>query len=211
MTSIQQQIASDLLAIKAVTFSPQKPYHWASGIVSPIYTDNRKTIGFPTVRTHIADGLAQLISEHFPAATVIAGVATAGIPHAALVADRLGLPMNYVRPKPKDHGTGRQVEGQLEPGDRVVLVDDLISTGGSVLQAAQAVREAGAEVLGVAAIFSYELPDSDENFRNAKTKLVTLTTYTELVTQASQAGQMPDSEIAALTQWREDPWHWSAE
>ncbi|MBT9672017.1 orotate phosphoribosyltransferase [Secundilactobacillus kimchicus] len=210
MTEMATQIASDLLDIEAVTFSPSQPYQWASGILAPIYTDNRKTIGFPTVRSHIADGLATLIDHEYPEATVIAGVATAGIPHAALVADRLQLPMSYVRSKPKDHGTGRQIEGQLTASDRVVLIDDLISTGGSVLQAAEAVRQAGATVLGVAAIFSYELPDSTQNFANAKTILHTLTTYSTLVEQAQKSGNMTLEEVQSLSKWREDPWHWQS-
>ena len=168
MTEIARQIAADLLDINAVTLSPSKPFLWASGIKAPIYTDNRRTIAFPKVRQHIADGLADYIKTTFPTATVIAGVATAGIPHAALVADRLGLPMSYVRSKPKDHGTGKQIEGQVTAEDQVVLIDDLISTGGSVLGAAKAVQAAGATVLGALGIFSYELPDSTTNFNDAK-------------------------------------------
>lgn len=141
MTEIARQIAADLLDINAVTLSPSKPFLWASGIKAPIYTDNRRTIAFPKVRQHIADGLADYIKTTFPTATVIAGVATAGIPHAALVADRLGLPMSYVRSKPKDHGTGKQIEGQVTADDQVVLIDDLISTGGSVLGAAKAFKQ----------------------------------------------------------------------
>lgn len=181
-----EQIATDLLTIGAVTLAPNHPFLWASGMQAPIYTDNRRTIAFPQVRAHIADGLASLIKHRYPTATVISGVATAGIPHAALVADRLSLPMSYVRAKPKDHGKGKQIEGQMTASDRVVLIDDLISTGGSVLAAAKAVRKAGATVLGVVAIFSYELPDSVVNFQQAGLALTPLTTYSTLITVAQQ-------------------------
>lgn len=210
MTEIARQIATDLLDINAVTLSPSKPFLWASGIKAPIYTDNRRTIAFPKVRQHIADGLADYIKTTFPTATVIAGVATAGIPHAALVADRLDLPMSYVRSKPKDHGTGKQIEGQVTADDQVVLIDDLISTGGSVLGAAKAVQAAGATVLGVLGIFSYELPDSTKNFNDAKLSLHTLTNYSTLVELANEKHDITDAELASLKQWREDPWKWEA-
>ncbi|MGP4117656.1 orotate phosphoribosyltransferase [Levilactobacillus zymae] len=208
MTTRAAQIATDLLRIQAVTLRPSQPFLWASGMRAPIYTDNRRTIAFPAVRTHIADGLTALIRDLYPDATVIGGVATAGIPHAALVADRLGLPMNYVRSKPKDHGTGKQIEGELATSDRVVLIDDLISTGGSVLSAAKAVQAAGATVLGIVAIFSYELPDSTANFAAAGLTLHTLTTYSALITAAEAAGDVTPAEKASLQAWRQDPWHW---
>ncbi|MCP9615053.1 orotate phosphoribosyltransferase [Levilactobacillus brevis] len=203
-----EQIATDLLTIGAVTLAPNHPFLWASGMQAPIYTDNRRTIAFPQVRAHIADGLASLIKHRYPTATVISGVATAGIPHAALVADRLSLPMSYVRAKPKDHGKGKQIEGQMTASDRVVLIDDLISTGGSVLAAAKAVRKAGATVLGVVAIFSYELPDSVVNFQQAGLALTPLTTYSTLITVAQQQAKITAPEMASLRQWREDPWGW---
>ncbi|MBS0947323.1 orotate phosphoribosyltransferase [Levilactobacillus brevis] len=203
-----EQIATDLLTIGAVTLAPNHPFLWASGMQAPIYTDNRRTIAFPQVRTHIADGLANLIKHRYPTTTVISGVATAGIPHAALVADRLSLPMSYVRAKPKDHGKGKQIEGQMTASDRVVLIDDLISTGGSVLAAAKAVRKAGATVLGVVAIFSYELPDSVVNFQQAGLALTPLTTYSTLITVAQQQAKITAPEMASLRQWREDPWGW---
>ncbi|KRM75080.1 orotate phosphoribosyltransferase [Secundilactobacillus collinoides] len=206
--AVEKQIAADLLDINAVTLSPNKPFLWASGIKSPIYTDNRRTIAFPKVRTHIADGLTALISEQFPTATVIAGVATAGIPHAALAADRLNLPMSYVRAKPKDHGTGKQIEGQITADDEVVLIDDLISTGGSVLGAAKAVQAVGATVLGIVAIFSYELPDHVKNFADAKLSLHTLTNYSTLIEVASEKHDINETELASLRKWREDPWSW---
>ncbi|KRK96072.1 orotate phosphoribosyltransferase [Levilactobacillus acidifarinae DSM 19394] len=197
-----------MLRIQAVTLRPSQPFLWASGMHAPIYTDNRRTIAFPAVRTHIADGLTTMITELYPNATVIGGVATAGIPHAALVADRLGLPMNYVRSKPKDHGTGKQIEGELATSDQVVLIDDLISTGGSVLSAAKAVQAAGATVLGIVAIFSYELPDSRANFAAAGLSLHTLTTYSALIAAAEAAGDVTSAEKASLQAWRQDPWHW---
>ncbi|MFC6255097.1 orotate phosphoribosyltransferase [Secundilactobacillus hailunensis] len=209
MTEIARQIAKDLIDINAVTLSPKQPFTWASGIKSPIYTDNRRTIAFPAVRTHIADGLAAYIKATFPEATVVAGVATAGIPHAAIVADKLGLPMSYVRSKPKDHGTGKQVEGQVLPTDKVVLIDDLISTGGSVLSAAKAVQKSGAKVLGVLGIFSYELPDSATNFADAGLSLHTLTNYSTLIQLANENQDITQAELNSLQQWRQDPWHWA--
>jgi len=208
MMTITDKIAADLLHIGAVTLAPNDPFLWASGMQAPIYTDNRQTIAYPEVRASIADGLAALIQDKYPTATVIGGVATAGIPHAALVADRLALPMNYVRSKPKDHGRGKQIEGQISPDDQVVLIDDLISTGGSVLAAAKAVQATGATVLGVVAIFSYELPDSVVNFREAGLTLTPLTTYSALIAVAREEGDMTAAEFASLQQWREDPWAW---
>ncbi|QMU08863.1 orotate phosphoribosyltransferase [Levilactobacillus suantsaii] len=208
MTTRAAQIAADLLDIQAVTLRPSQPFLWASGLHAPIYTDNRRTIAFPKVRTHIADGLAELIHDNYPDATVIGGVATAGIPHAALVAERLNLPMTYVRAKPKDHGTGKQIEGELSASDQVVLIDDLISTGGSVLGAAKAVQQAGATVLGIVAIFSYDLPDSVTNFQAAGLTLTTLTTYHDLVAVAEATDQFTAAEIASFRAWHEDPWHW---
>lgn len=202
-------IASDLLQIKAVSFSPNSPYTWASGIKSPIYTDNRLTIAYPRIREQIATGLANIIATTFPQVSVIGGVATAGIPHATLVSQNLNLPLIYVRSQAKDHGKGRQIEGQLQAGDQVILIDDLISTGGSVLKAVAAVRVQNIDVLGVAAIFSYQLPDAVENFRSANVPLVTLTDYDHLIQQATQQHYLATSDVTAVQQWRQDPWHWS--
>lgn len=202
-------IASDLLQIKAVSFSPNSPYTWASGIKSPIYTDNRLTIAYPRIREQIATGLANIIATTFPQVSVIGGVATAGIPHATLVSQNLNLPLIYVRSQAKDHGKGRQIEGQLQAGDQVILIDDLISTGGSVLKAVAAVRAQNIDVLGVAAIFSYQLPDAVENFRSANVPLVTLTDYDHLIQQATQQHYLATSDVTAVRQWRQDPWHWS--
>lgn len=206
--NIRKQIAQDLLAIKAVTLSPNKPFQWVSGIKSPIYTDNRLTIGYPEVRARIASGLARLIIESYPTVDAIGGVVTAGIPHATSVADRLGLPLCYVRSAPKDHGRGKQVEGYLEKGASVVLIDDLISTGGSVIKAAEALRNEGYTVLGIAAIFSYELPEGQTNFEKANLPLVTLTNYSTLLEQAEEGRLVTAEEREDLLSWRQDPWGW---
>ncbi|CAI2668895.1 Orotate phosphoribosyltransferase [Apilactobacillus kunkeei] len=203
-----QLIASDLLKINAVTLSPNEPFTWASGIKAPIYTDNRITISFPEVRNHIADGLSELIRYKFPEVKVIGGVATAGIPHAAIVADKMDLPMIYVRSKPKDHGRGKQMEGRINQQDPIVLIDDLLSTGKSVLNAAQALKNEGYNVIGVVAIFSYELPDSTKNFKEAGIEFDTLTNYSTIIEQAKAENSISDDELVVLRKWRDDPWNW---
>ncbi len=203
-----QLIASDLLKINAVTLSPNEPFTWASGIKAPIYTDNRITISFPEVRTHIADGLAELIRNKFPEVKVIGGVATAGIPHAAIVSDKMDLPMIYVRSKPKDHGRGKQMEGSIDENAPIVLIDDLLSTGKSVLNAAQALEKEGYNVIGVVAIFSYELPDSTKNFKEASIEFDTLTNYSTIIEQAKAENSISDDELVVLRKWRDDPWNW---
>lgn len=203
-----QLIASDLLKINAVTLSPNEPFTWASGIKAPIYTDNRITISFPEVRTHIADGLAELIRVKFPKVKIIGGVATAGIPHAAIVADKMELPMIYVRSKPKDHGRGKQMEGSIDENAPIVLIDDLLSTGKSVLNAAQALKNEGYNVIGVVAIFSYELPDSNKNFKEAGIEFDTLTNYSTIIEQAKAENSISDDELVVLRKWRDDPWSW---
>ncbi|MFD0897254.1 orotate phosphoribosyltransferase [Loigolactobacillus binensis] len=208
MTTTETKIATDLLAIKAVTLRPEQPFTWASGIKSPIYTDNRLTISYPGVRRHIAKALVQLIRQHFPEVEVIAGTATAGIPHAAWVAAQLDLPMIYVRSKPKDHGQGRQIEGKIAAGAKVVVIDDLISTGGSVLKAVTAAQNEGAIVLGVCGIFSYELAASTTNFAAAGIPFYTLTNYTALVETAIDSGMIDQAKRELLHQWRRDPEHW---
>ncbi|MCI1700275.1 orotate phosphoribosyltransferase [Liquorilactobacillus nagelii] len=201
-------IAADLLKIQAVSLSPQQPFTWASGIKSPIYCDNRLTISYPKVRRQIATGLADLIKNKFPDVEVIAGTATAGIPHAAWIAELLDLPMVYVRSKPKDHGQGRQIEGVLKPGQKTVLIDDLISTGGSVLQAVAAAQKEGAEVIGVAGIFSYQLAAADQNFAQAKLPFITLTNYSELIEVAQNQQEITDKDLKLLQAWRQDPTNW---
>ncbi|PIO83412.1 orotate phosphoribosyltransferase [Loigolactobacillus backii] len=208
MTQTAEMIAEDLLSIKAVTLQPKKPFTWASGIKSPIYTDNRLTISYPKIRRHIAHGIAAIIREKFPEVDAIAGTATAGIPHAAWVADELDLPLIYVRSKPKDHGQGRQIEGQLQHGQRVVVIDDLISTGGSVLKAVAATQKEGGDVLGVCGIFSYQLVASQKNFAAAKLPFYTLTDYDTLIDVAVKTGYIDESDRELLHDWRQDPTNW---
>ncbi|MCV3296815.1 MAG: orotate phosphoribosyltransferase [Oenococcus sp.] len=203
-----KEVAEDLLTIQAVKFVPEDPFTWASGIVSPIYTDNRLTIAFPKVRDLIAAGLAELAAERFPKADIIGGVATAGIPHAALVADRLAKPMIYVRAKPKDHGRGKQIEGADVANKSVLLIDDLFSTGGSVLGAGTAVQAAGGRVVGLLAIFSYELKALSENFAAAGLDYAALTNYTQLAQAAVARGDLDASQIETLKDWHQDPKHW---
>ena len=205
-----KEIAKDLLKIQAVKLSPNEPFTWASGIKSPIYCDNRLTISYPKIRTAIAKGIAELISERYPKVEVIAGTATAGIPHAAWIAAELDLPLVYVRSKPKDHGRGKQIEGVLHPGDKTVVIDDLLSTGGSVLKAVKAAQNEGADVLGVGAIFSYQLQAIVDNFRQADLSYFTLTNYSELLEAAVETNYISTTERAALEKWRHDPENWSA-
>lgn len=203
--SISQEVAKDLLEIQAVSLSPKKPYTWASGIKSPIYCDNRLTISYPKVRQTIAKGLAELIKDKFPGVEVIAGTATAGIPHAAFIAEEMNLPMIYIRSKPKDHGQGNQIEGVLQRDQKVVVIDDLISTGGSVLKAVDAAKEAGAEVIGVASIFSYDLSESRINFEKAHLPMISLTNYSTLIDVALTEGKITKDELNILEKWRENP------
>lgn len=203
-----KQVAKDLLEINAVTLSPNEPFTWASGIKSPIYCDNRLTISYPEIRTRIAKGIAELIRKNFSEVEMIAGTATAGIPHAAWIAQELQLPMTYVRSKPKDHGRGKQIEGFLKPGQRTILIDDLISTGGSVLQAVTAAQKEGADVIGVCGIFSYQLDAAEENFAAAKIPFATLTNYDELIDVAEAEEQISTSEKELLKKWRKDPENW---
>lgn len=203
-----KQVAKDLLSIKAVKLSPNEPFTWASGIKSPIYCDNRLTISYPEIRQRIAKGIAELIKENYPEAQVIAGTATAGIPHAAWIAAELNLPMIYVRSKPKDHGRGQQIEGVLTPGAKTVVIDDLLSTGGSVLKAVSAAKNEGADVVGVCAIFSYQLPSIEANFQKAGVDFKTLTNYGELIEAAVEENYVSADQSALLHRWREDPENW---
>lgn len=202
-------VAKDLLEIHAVMLSPDHPYAWASGLHSPIYTDNRLTISYPAVRRSIYHGMVELIKNHFPSAKVIAGTATAGIPHAAWVAEEMGLPLVYVRSKPKDHGRGKQIEGVIKPGAEVVVIDDLISTGGSVLNAVAAVNKAGAKVVGVVAVFTYQLPAAAQNFAAQGLKYYAVTNYPTLVNVAKEQGLISADHLASLNDWRQDPATWS--
>lgn len=201
------EIIRQLIDKKIVTISTDKDFVYASGMHSPIYTDLRQTISFPKLRQAIAENLAALIKQEFPEVTVIGGVATAGIPHAAWVAQVMNLPMVYVRSKPKDHGQGRQIEGRLSMDDHIVLIDDLISTGGSVLSAVQAVKDTGAHVDGISSIFTYLLPDADENFKKADAKFVPLLNYRELIAQEI-AETVSEEQYKELLAWHQDPWNW---
>ena len=206
--SVANNIASQLLKIKAVTLDPKEPFVWASGIKAPIYTDNRLTIAYPDFRQTLAHHLAELIKEKYPEAEVIGGVATAGIPHATGVSNILNLPLNYVRPQKKDHGKKSQIEGRCQKGDKVVLIDDLISTGGSILKAVKAVEEEGGDVIGTVAIFSYNLPESTKNFADAHTKLFTLTDYPTMIQVAQKLDYVEESDMELLQQWYQDPESW---
>ncbi|REH96805.1 orotate phosphoribosyltransferase [Staphylococcus felis] len=195
-------IAKALLDIEAVSLSPNDMFTWSSGIQSPIYCDNRITLGYPKVREAIRDGLIELIQSEYPDVEVISGTATAGIPHAAYISDKMNLPMNYVRSKSKSHGKQNQIEGANSQGKKVVVVEDLISTGGSSITAIEALRAAGAEVLGVVAIFTYGLKKADIAFEEAKSPYVTLSHYDELIEVAEQEGKVTKEDIDTLVNWR---------
>jgi orotate phosphoribosyltransferase len=204
----EQQVAEFLLQIKAIKLQPNNPFTWASGWKSPIYCDNRITLSHPTARTYIRQQLTQLIQEKFGAVGCIAGVATAGIPQGVLVAQELGLPFIYVRSKPKEHGRGNMIEGDVVTGKRVVVIEDLISTGKSSLQAVEALRDAGYEVAGLAAIFTYEFDLATDNFNEAKCPFVTLSNYTALIKYAEQNQYITPEDTSLLKQWRENPSVW---
>ena len=206
--TLAKEIARDLLKIKAVYLKPEEPFTWASGIKSPIYTDNRVTLAYPETRTLIEDGFVEKIRAEFPDVEVIAGTATAGIPHGAIIADKMDLPFAYIRSKPKDHGAGNQIEGRVAPGQKMVVIEDLISTGGSVLDAIAAAKREGADVIGAAAIFTYELPKAEKNFNDAGVKLVTLSNYTELIHLAEQEGYINAEGLALLKRFKEDQENW---
>lgn len=203
-----KHIAKHLLEIEAVALSPKNPFTWASGLKSPIYCDNRMTMSFPNVRQDIAKALGDTINELYPDVEVIAGTATAGIPHAAWVADYLNLPMVYIRGKAKEHGKKNQIEGRITDNQKMVIIEDLISTGGSVIDAAEAAKKEGADVLGVAAIFTYELPKGIANFKAQNLPFFTLTTYTELIEVAEKDNVINEEDKALLTLWKEDPENW---
>lgn len=203
MTTNATHIAKELLEIKAVALRPDDYFTWTSGIKSPIYCDNRLTMSYPTVRRQIANGLVALIQQHFPDTTVIAGTATAGIPHAAWVSERLDLPMVYVRDAKKKHGKTNQIEGRVQLGDKVVVVEDLISTGKSSITVVEALREAGCEVLGVVAIFSYLLPKATQAFAEVDVPVYTLTHYDALLEEATNQGIIQASDIETLVAWRD--------
>lgn len=205
---VAREVAESLLQIKAVVLNPSQPFTWTSGIKSPIYCDNRKTLSFPKVRTFIKTSFADILTDEFKHADVIAGVATAGIPHGALVADVLNLPFVYVRDKPKGHGLENQIEGKLEKGQKVFVIEDLISTGGSSLKAVEALREAGAEVLGLGAIFTYGFEKSVKAFEQANCKFFTLSNYEILLDKAIEDNYVKPEEREELIKWYKDPEAW---
>lgn len=208
---MKKQIAAHLLDIGAVFLRPNDPFTWSSGIKSPIYCDNRLTLSFPNVRKDIATGLQQLIEEHFPGADVIAGTATAGIPHAAWVSDLMNLPMCYVRSKAKSHGQGNQIEGKVTEGQKVVVVEDLISTGGSAITCVEALREAGCEVLGIVSIFTYELQAGQDKLDAANVASYSLSNYSALIEVALEKGIIAEGDLAKLQEWRQNPAEWLTE
>jgi orotate phosphoribosyltransferase len=205
LQQLSKQIAASLLQIEAVALRPHQPFTWTSGLKSPIYCDNRLTLSYPSIREQIADGFVQLIREHHPDAEVIAGTATAGIPHAAWVAQKMGLPMIYVRDKAKGHGKENLIEGVVKPGQKIVVIEDLISTGGSSLKAALAVNEAGAIALGVLAIFTYNLDKATAAFVEAGIPLHTLSDYPTLLNVAVERGAIRSDDLELLQAWRQDP------
>jgi orotate phosphoribosyltransferase len=208
MENSAKKTAEYLLQIKAIKLQPSNPFTWASGWKSPIYCDNRKTLSFPEVRSFIRDSFVSLIKHLYPEAEMIAGVATGAISHGALVADRLELPFIYVRSGAKEHGLGNQIEGYYEKGQKVVVVEDLISTGGSSLNAVKALREAGCVVLGMVAIFTYEFKKASDGFAEEKCPLNTLCNYSTLIETAVSTEYIGTSEVETLKKWRVDPSNW---
>lgn len=206
--SIAAEVADKLLEIQAIRLQPSKPFTWASGWKSPIYCDNRLSLSFPPVRDLIRDNLVESIRHFFQNVEAIAGVATAGIPQGALIANELGLPFIYVRSKPKGHGMENMIEGKVVPGQKVVVVEDLVSTGGSSLKATEDLKRAGFEVLGMVAIFSYGFPVADENFSSAGVRLICLSHYDALLPRAVAKNYIDSDALASLSEWRKDPGNW---
>ena len=202
---MQKKIARDLLAIGAVFFRPDEPFTWASGIKSPVYCDNRLTLSAPAVRTDVEEGLAALVKENYPDAEALFGTSTAGIAHAAITAQLLGLPMGYVRSGAKDHGRQNRIEGKLEKGEKVVVVEDLISTGGSVIEVVEALREEGAEVLGIVSIFTYGMRRGLDRLAEAKVKNVSLTNFDVVAKVAAEEGFIRESDVNRLIAFRDNP------
>ncbi|WP_026685095.1 orotate phosphoribosyltransferase [Heyndrickxia coagulans] len=207
---MEKYIAGQLLDIEAVFLKPGEPFTWSSGIKSPIYCDNRITLSYPNLRKEIAIGLKKLIEAHFPETEVVAGTATAGIAHAAFVSDLMNLPMVYVRSSAKTHGKGNQIEGRVSTGQKVVVVEDLISTGGSVLTVVRALREAGCEVLGVVSIFTYELPVGAANFAKKGITAYSLSNYSILLQVGVERGLIREEDLATLEEWRRAPEKWGS-
>ena len=208
MDNMKKAFAAKLLDVKAIKLQPNAPFTWASGWKSPLYCDNRKVLSFPELRTYVKLELTHAVLEYFSNAEVVAGVATGAIAQGALVADALGLPFVYVRSKAKDHGMGNLIEGELSKGAKVVVVEDLISTGGSSLKAVEAIRQAGAEVIGMVASYTYGFPVAEKAFADAGVKLVTLTDYDHVVEEALETNYISDADIELLHEWRKDPANW---
>ena len=202
------EVSAKLLDIGAIKLNHQKPFTWSSGWKSPIYCDNRLALSYPPIRSFIKKALAMAMRENFPEAECIAGVATAGIPQGALVSEELGLPFVYVRPKPKEHGMGNLIEGKIELNQKVVLVEDLISTGGSSLKAAQAMREAGFDVIGMVAIFTYGFEQSEKSFEDEKVSLICLSDFNHLLQEALDRKYLDESQLVYVKSWRLDPANW---
>ena len=208
MNNLNRILAEKLLSISAIKLQPDNPFIWASGWNSPIYTDNRKTLSYPDVRSFIKVELARVIVENFGNANAIAGVATGAIAQGALVADTLALPYVYVRSSPKDHGLENLIEGNLKPGQKVVVIEDLISTGGSSLKAVEAILNAGCDVVGMVAIFSYDFPIAAERFKKAGVKVIALSNYNAMLEAALAIDYIKESDIETLKEWRKDPENW---
>jgi len=208
MKKLERIVAAKLLKIKAVKLQPSNPFTWASGWKSPIYCDNRKTLSYPALRNFIKLELARLIRENYDQADAIAGVATGAIAQGAMVAEELGLPFVYVRSSPKDHGLENLIEGDLKPGMKVIVIEDLISTGGSSLKAVEAIRADGSEVIGMLAIFTYGFPIAEEAFKKAKVELTTLSNYEAVLETALATNYIHESELTALQEWRKSPTTW---
>jgi orotate phosphoribosyltransferase len=208
MKTLERLVADKLLKIKAVKLQPANPFMWASGWKSPIYCDNRKTLSYPAIRNFIKLELARIISEKYEDANAIAGVATGAIAQGVLVADILGLPFVYIRSAPKDHGLENLIEGELKPGSKVVVIEDLVSTGGSSLKAVNAIRNFGCDVIGMVAIFTHGFPVAEQQFKKAKVTLTTLSNYDAVIEEALKTNYIDESEVAVLQEWRKDPAHW---
>lgn len=210
MNNVATEFAAQLLEVKAVKVQPTEPFTWASGWKSPFYCDNRKTLSYPKLRTFVKNNLVELIKTSFSDADAVAGVATGAIAQGALVADALGLPFCYVRSKAKDHGMGNLIEGTLPEGSKVVVVEDLISTGGSSLKAVEALRAAGFEVVGMVAAYTYGFPIAEQAFQKAGVRLLTLTNYEAVVSVAIESGYITADQQPTLNEWRKDPANWMA-
>ena len=208
MDTIKKIFAGKLLEVKAIKLQPNNPFTWASGWKSPFYCDNRKTLSFTDLRTFVKTELARLLVENFPDVDAVAGVATGAIPQGALVADLLNKPFVYVRSKPKDHGLENLIEGELAPGSKVVVIEDLISTGGSSLKAVEAIRKSGSEVVGMIASYTYGFPIAEQAFKDANVRLLTLTNYEAVLEVALESGYITKDQVPMLNEWRRDPANW---